>query len=349
MSGLVGGAIADRVDRRRLILATSTISVAVAAGLTAFVLSGSPNVALIMAFTFVSAIADGLSLPNVYVMIPRIVLPRDLLSGIGLTNMMDNVSGLAGPLLGGALVIAFGIPGPFLALVPLYLASLLVLSRLQRLPLLGAETPRPGILAALRGGISHLASDRVLRTLVVLSLLVSLFGRAVTQLYPAVVHDNLQLGAVALSWLLAGRAIGTLAGSLFAASLGGMPRRGVAAALCVVAFGAVVVAFAAQRDLAPAIAFAALGGVAQYVFSGLANGTLQERSPEHASGRMMSLYTTTITGGVPIGMLLLGTAASFGGIGLAVAGGGVVLALGGLVALLGVSDLRRHGAVPADA
>ena len=345
VSGLVGGAIADRIDRRRLILATAAASAVIGACLTALVLSDSANIGLVMAFTFASSIADGLSLPNVYVMIPRLVPPKDLLSGIGLTNMMDNLSGLTGPLLGGALVIAFGTPAPFVALVPLYLVALIVLSRVRPVPLAEGETPRQGILASLRGGIEHLASDPILRALVILSLLVSLFGRAVTHLYPAVVHDSLQLGAVALSWLLAGRAIGTIAGSLAAASLGGIARRGTAAAVCVVAYGMVIVAFAGQQQLAPALILAGLGGAAQFVFSGLANGTIQQRAPDHAAGRMMSLYTTTITGGVPIGMLLLGAAGSIGGIGLAVAGGGVVLALGGVLALLAVADLRRYRAV----
>jgi predicted MFS family arabinose efflux permease len=256
--------------------------------------------------------------------------------------MMDNLSALTGPLLGGALVVAFGTPGPFLALVPLYLAAIIVLSRMRPVPLPQTESPQPGILVSLRGGFEHLASDPILRTLVILSLLVSVFGRAVTYLYPAVVHDSLRLGAVALSWLLAARAVGTLAGSLVVASLGGVARRGIAAAACVFAYGAVVVVFAAQQQLVPALAFAALGGAAQFVFSGLANGTIQERAPEHAAGRMMSLYTTTITGGVPVGIVLLGSAASVGGIGPVVAGGGLALALGGLLALLGVPDLRRY-------
>jgi predicted MFS family arabinose efflux permease len=345
VSGLVGGAIADRVDRRQLMLATTAANVAIGAGFAGTVLSGLANIELVMALTFVSSIADGFSLPNAYVIIPRIVPPRDLLSGIGLTNMTDNLSGLIGPLLGGALVIAYGTPGPFVALVPLYLAALIVLFRLRPVPLAEPQTPRLGILESLRGGLEHIASDPVLRTLVILSLLVSLFGRAVTHLYPAVVHDSLQLGAIALSWLLAGRAIGTIAGSLAAASLGGLARRGTAAALCVVVYGAAVMAFAAQQQLAPALVLAALGGAAQFVFSGLANGTIQQRAPDHAAGRMMSLYTTTITGGVPIGTLLLGAAGSVGGVGLAVAGGGVVLALGGILALLAVADLRRYRAV----
>jgi predicted MFS family arabinose efflux permease len=345
VSGLVGGAIADRVDRRQLMLATTAANVAIGAGFAGTVLSGLASIELVMALTFVSSIADGFSLPNAYVIIPRIVPPRDLLSGIGLTNMTDNLSGLIGPLLGGALVIAYGTPGPFIALVPLYLAALIVLFRLRPVPLAEPQTPRLGILESLRGGLEHIASDPVLRTLVILSLLVSLFGRAVTHLYPAVVHDSLQLGAIALSWLLAGRAIGTIAGSLAAASLGGLARRGTAAALCVVVYGAAVMAFAAQQQLAPALVLAALGGAAQFVFSGLANGTIQQRAPDHAAGRMMSLYTTTITGGVPIGTLLLGAAGSVGGVGLAVAGGGVVLALGGILALLAVADLRRYRAV----
>jgi predicted MFS family arabinose efflux permease len=345
VSGVVGGAIADRVDRRQLMLATTAANVAIGAGFAGTVLSGLASIELVMALTFVSSIADGFSLPNAYVIIPRIVPPRDLLSGIGLTNMTDNLSGLIGPLLGGALVIAYGTPGPFIALVPLYLAALIVLFRLRPVPLAEPQTPRLGILESLRGGLEHIASDPVLRTLVILSLLVSLFGRAVTHLYPAVVHDSLQLGAIALSWLLAGRAIGTIAGSLAAASLGGLARRGTAAALCVVVYGAAVMAFAAQQQLAPALVLAALGGAAQFVFSGLANGTIQQRAPDHAAGRMMSLYTTTITGGVPIGTLLLGAAGSVGGVGLAVAGGGVVLALGGILALLAVADLRRYRAV----
>jgi predicted MFS family arabinose efflux permease len=343
-SGLVGGAFADRLDRRRLLLATTATSVAVAAGLTTLVLSGSPHLELVMALTFAGAIADGLALPTVYVMIPRLVPPRDLLSGIGLTNMVDNLSALTGPLLGGALVVAFGTPGPFLALVPLYLAAIVALSRMRRVALTTTESPRPGILESLRGGIEHLASDPILRTLVMLSLLVSLFGRAVTYLYPAVVHENLQLGAIALSWLLAGRAIGTLAGSIVTASFGGIARRGIAAAVCVAAYGTVVVVFALQRQLLPALVCAALGGAAQFVFSGLANGTLQERAPDHAAGRMVSLYTTTITGGMPVGILLLGAAGAASGIGPAVAAGGGLLALGGVLALLGVPDLRGYRA-----
>jgi predicted MFS family arabinose efflux permease len=347
-SGLLGGAIADRVDRRRLLLATMTTSAAVAASLTTLVVSGSPSIALVMALTFAGSIADAFTLPTVYAVIPRLVPSTDLLSAIGLTNMMDNLSALTGPLLGGVLVVALGTPGPFYVLAPLYLAAIIVLSRMRPVAVPQAESPRPGILESLRGGIEHLASDPVLRTLVILSLLVSLFGRAVTQLYPAVVHDSLRLGAVALSSLLAGRAVGTLAGSLVTASLGGIARRGVAAAACVVAYGAVIFLFAAQQQLVPALAFAALGGAAQFIFSGLANGTLQSRAPDHAAGRMMSLYTTTITGGVPVGMLLLGSAGSLVGIGLVVAAGGVVLALGGVLALVGVADLRRYRAVHAD-
>ena len=346
-SGLLGGAIADRVDRRRLLLATTAVGLAVAVGLTSLVLSGSPSIALVMALTFVSAIAEAFSLPTVYVVIPRLVPPNDLLSGIGLTNMMDNLAALTGPLLGGALVVAFGTRGPFVALIPLYIAAIIVLYRMPPLAAPERGSSGQGILVALIGAIEHLASDRILRTLVILSLLVSLFGRAVTYLYPAVVHDSLRLGALALSWLLAARAVGTLSGSLAAASLGNVARRGVAAAVCVVAYGTVVMAFAAQQDLAPALGFAALGGAAQFVFSGLANGTLQERAPDHAAGRMMSLYTTTITGGVPLGMLLLGSAGSFVGIAPVIAAGGAVLAVGAAVALLGVPDLRGYRAAHA--
>src|SRR5205814_5323448 len=137
-----------------------------------------------------------------------------------------------------------------------------------RLPPVPADelTARAGLLSMLRGGFEHILDDRLLVTLLVLSTLLSFFGRAVTYLYPAVVTDVLRLGALELSWLLAARAAGTLAGSFTVASLGGVARRALAGGICVVVFGLALFLFGLQRSLVPALLLSAVCRCVQYVF-----------------------------------------------------------------------------------
>ena len=339
----LGGAILDRVDRRTMLRVVVGIGLAEALVLFALAELGLVSLGALAVLTLVSASVVALELPALYASLPRLVPQGSLMSAIGLTNIVGNATELIGPLIGGALVTLLGTSAPFVAAVPLYLIALAAIWRLPAL-VPAQENAGAGLLALLRGGFEHIAEDRLVVTLLAISTLLSFLGRAVTYLYAAVVTDVLGLGALELSWLLAARAIGALSGSFLVASLGGVSRRALAAGLCIVVFGLALFGFGLQRTLPPALVLAAICGGAQYLYSGLANTMLQERTIDHARGRVMSVYTTTTSGPQWVGMLALGAAGAVIGIGPAVAVGGAVLALAGVLAIGGVREMREYRA-----
>jgi hypothetical protein len=255
----------------------------------------------------------------------------------------------AGPLLGGALVASAGVAGVFAVQALLVGSTIVALITVRPIP--PATVPARDVVGSLRDGIAYVLREPLLRWLIALAVLVALFGRSVAYVLPAVATDVLHIGAVELSWLLAARGIGTLAGSLATASLGGVGKRGLALALASTALGLSALIFSAQTTLVPALALAAAMGIAQFMFSGFAGVLMQTAAPDALRGRVLSVYFTTVTGVTPLGVLILGAAGTSVGIDVAIAAGAAILVAGGIAAVALPSPLRDHrvtAARPAD-
>ncbi len=340
--GLFGGVFADRLDRRSVLLATQTTGGLVALGLTALALSGNVGLPAIMALVVVSATAGAFDLTTQHATLPRLVPERDLMSAIGLTNTTTNVAMFAGPLVGGILIGRIDVAGISALAAALYAFAVAALIRIPPLP--AAAEDRPNIFTSLGEGIAYVVREPMLRWLMLLAVLAALFGRSAAYLLPAVAHDVLRVGAVELSWLLAARGLGTLAGSLGAASLGAVRRRGIALAVAALVFGVCTAVFAVQRALPPALVLAAAMGAAQFMFSAFASVLMQTTAPDRLRGRVLSFYLTTVTGVTPLGVLLVGALGTAVGIDAAIAAGAALLLVASFVALVGAQPLRAQRA-----
>ena len=337
--GLFGGAVADRTDRRRLLLVTQSsaaVTAAILAGLTA---AGHITIPEILLLGALNSTIFAFDAPTRQSMVPRLVPRRDLLSAIGLNSAAFTGPQVIGPVLGGLIFAPFA-ASPFLGLGILfalnaasYLAVVIALLAMRPIPVIGRRRETP-MLDAIREGLRYIRRDPVIRWVIILSVASSLFARPYIQLLPAVAHDVLGVGAVELSWMLAASGLGALAGALVTASLGAFQRRGLLLLGSVAAFGLFLAGFALQRELVPALPFLVALGLVTMLFNGMGNTILQTKSPEHLRGRVMSVYTMVFLGLMPLGSMVLGVAGTIVGTGTAlVVGGLVLLATAGYAAL----------------
>ena len=345
--GLFGGVIADRMDRRKLLALAQSGGAIIAITLAVLTVTDRINLPLVMLLCALGAAAFAFDRPTRQAMLPRIVPQPDLMSAIGLNGASLNGSALLGPLIGGLLIEPVGVGGLMFINAATYLATLMALALMRPIPPL--TTKHANVLRSLSDGLTHVWRDPVLRWVIGLSAILSLGARPFDQLLPAVAHETLHVGAVELSWLLAANAAGMLAGSVLGGSLGHVRRRGTILTFTVVGMGVAVLLFSLQRALPAAVAFALLPGFNHFTFSVMAYSILQTRPPDHFRGRVVSVYSTTVQGGMPLGALLLGTLGSAVGVSSALAIGGSAVALVGIYALARVRPLREFGAAPAPA
>lgn len=341
--GLFGGVVADRVDRRTLLILMRGAGFLVAIAFAWLTLAGAVNLAWVMGLSVASAASFAIDQPTRQAILPSLIPERHLLSAVGLSQATINISTILGPLLGGVLIAPLGI-GLLLAVNSA--AYVLAAGALLGMTAQPARDPaqHANVLRSLREGLAFVWQDPVLRSVVALSVALSLFARPLQTLLPAVAHDVLGVGAIELSWLLAAASVGTLAGSLGAASIGNVRRRGVMLAAAVGFAGATEAVFAAQHALLPALLFVVLPGIGHYGFSGIAFNLMQTRTPDRLRGRVIGIYVTTYGGINPLGSLLVGALGATVGIGGAIGIAGVLCLLAAVLILTAVAPLRRLGA-----
>src|SRR5919204_3432493 len=224
--GLFGGVVADRADRRRLLLLTQS-SAAISAGvLGLLVITDRVNIVEILLISALNSIIFSFDAPTRQAMVPRLVSERELMSAIGLNSAAFNGATLVGPLLGGVLIIPFGVGGLMLLNAFSYIAIVGALLLMRAQPV--DHGRRRSMLESIREGLSYIRHDPVLRWVVALSVATALLTRPYIQLLPAEAQ-LLGVGAVELSWLLAASGAGALVGALVTASLGGWEQRGAPA------------------------------------------------------------------------------------------------------------------------
>jgi len=344
--GLFGGVLADRVDRRRLLIVTQTVACLIAFVLAGLTLGGHITIAEVMLIGALNSVTFAFDSPTRQAMLPRLVSERELMSAIGLNSAAYNGATLVGPLVGGLLIGPIGVGGIMLVNAISYLAvvaALLVMAPPP--PRLGQRTM--SALTSIREGLGYVRHEPVLRWVIVLGAAGALFARPYIQLLPAVAHDTLHVGAVELSWLLAASGAGALVGALATASLGGLRRRGIALVASLILAGTGLGIFALQRTLWPALLLLGLTSFGVMVFLGMATMLLQTRTPERLRGRVMSVYVTIFQGIMPLGTMVLGSLGTLVGIDVALLTGGVLAGLIGIAALVRVGSLREVGAARA--
>jgi predicted MFS family arabinose efflux permease len=330
--------VADRADRRRLLIITQTSAALVAAVLGALTITDRINIVEIVLLSALNSIIFSFDAPTRQAMVPRLVSDKQLMSAIGLNSAAFNGATLVGPLIGGVLIIPFGIGGLMIINAITYLAIVAALLLMRPQPT--SESTRLSMLESIKEGLSFIRGDPVLRWVVTLSVATALFTRPYIQLLPAEAQF-LGVGALELSWLLAASGAGALVGALATASLGSWRRRGALLVGASLAHGTLLIFFGAQHTVVGAMVFVGLTSLAVMIFLGMANTLMQTRTPDALRGRVLSVHTMVFIGFMPLGQMLLGSVGTLIGINNAFLVGGVIVTLVAGYATLRVSALRE--------
>jgi MFS family permease len=337
--GLFGGVVADRFDRRWLLVATQAIYAITTLGLALLVLADRVSIVAVLALAAMFAAAGSVYHPTRQAIQPRMVGESRLLSAFGLNALALNGGALAGPLIGGALIGPFGVGGVLLVCALVWSAVATSLAFLSPYPIAGGARQR-GVFASLGEGLRYVRHEPVLLWLMIAFGAATLLVRPFLDLLPAVARDVLHVGALELSWMAAASGAGAMVAGFVTATLGSTRRRGLLILAASIGSGLALVAFSLQRDLVPAIVLIGLTGFGMMLSAGIVGVVVQTTTPDRLRGRVTAVQNILIDGGMPVGTLVLGSLGAAAGIDVALGLGGTALALICVLILLRAPVLR---------
>ena len=321
---LFAGVLADRVDRRKLIVVTQLLGALLAGVLAALTQAGVVAYVHVLALAFLMGTAQALATPS-YQAIVSTLVPREAIgSAIALNSAQFNLSRVLGPSIAGAVIAAGGLALAFWGNALSFLAVALVLATLRLAPRPQLARAEASMWTNLLDGLTYVRRDRSVAVLVLLAGVPALFLLNYLILLPVFARDVLGVGAAGLGLLSAAIGVGALGGAVWLALVkpGGGNGRYMLVGLGVASIALVV--FGLSTSLAVSVAALAVLGFCQVSYYATANTLIQTLVPGRLRGRVMSLYILTSWGLIPLGNLMAGLIAERSGAPLALAIGGTL-------------------------
>jgi len=314
----IGGALADRWNRRNILLITQSLFALSAFALAALTYAGAIRYEYIVALALLNGLVLTVDLPTRQSLVAHLVPRADLANGIALNAAAFHTARILGPALGGLLLEWVGAAPCFLVNALSFSAILLALLSLRIQSSTDGRAPT-GILHSLREGVAFVRARRGLMLLWLNVLILSTFGLSYLVLLPVFAAEVLQVGKTGLGQLYTVAGIGSLAGLLLTARLSGEVPRGWLVIVAANGFAWSVIGFALTTH--PLLAkgllmLAGMFGVMQLVST---NTALQTAAPDYLRGRVVSLHTWAINAPAPFASLLIGKLAQLWGAPTAVA------------------------------
>jgi MFS family permease len=309
---LFGGVVADRLPRRNLLLGIQIYLMILAIILTTLTLTGLIQPWHIIIMAFMVGISHAFDAPTRHSFVFELVPRKYLSNAIALNSTMFNLAKTMGPALGGVLYLAIGPGGCFSLNAVSYLAVIAALY-LMKLNVPLKTLSNDSAVTAVKQGLRYVFGNSMIRPLIGITFVMSLFGMAYMTLMPAWAVNVLDGDAATNGWLQSARGVGALVGALLIASLGYIPLKGklISGALIVVPILLILFSLTANLTIALILLFGiGLGIIA--VFN-LVNASIQELVDDDVRGRVMSIYSLVFFGSIPIGALVAGGIAEIAG------------------------------------
>lgn len=306
--GLWGGCLADRWNKRTILVVTQTAALIQALALAGLTLTDQATVWLVAGLAMLLGIITAVDMPTRQAFVVEMVGKADLHNAIALNSSMFNSARVIGPALAGVLVAALGEGWCFLLNGLSYLAVIASLL-LMRLPPTAPAPDRTCLRRHLAEGLAFAWRDRPIRIILAGLVVTSLCSVSYMVLMPVMVDAVLGQGARGLGFLMAATGVGSVVAALILAmrqDSRGLGRVRVGAGL---GFGLAVILFALSRTFWISLLVAPVAGFCLILFFAAANTQLQLRSPDALRGRVMALYAITLVGMAPFGSLLAGAVA----------------------------------------
>ncbi|MDT0544901.1 MULTISPECIES: MFS transporter [Streptomyces] len=345
---LWGGAVADRVDRRKLMLFTNVGIAVISLLFWAQSAAGIHSVALLMVLLAAQQGLFGINFPARSASIARLVPAEELPAAGALQSTVAQTGMVLGPLLAGALIPLIGLSTLYVIDAVALCATLWAVWRLPPLPPLDeGEGSGPGRRRAgareVADGFRYIVAQRVLLLSFLADIVAMVFGM------PRALFPQLASGTYApwgegfaLGLLFAAIPIGAVAGGLMSGTFSRARRHGLMVSAAVVVWGLAITGFGLSAGLWWAAGFLAVAGVADMVSMVFRGAILQSAATDDMRGRMQGVFTVVVAGGPRLADLLHGTAGSLFGPRVAVAAGGLLVVATMLALTAAASSFRRY-------
>jgi MFS family permease len=325
---LWGGVVADRVPKRRLLLATQTLMMVLALVLTVDVLLGTVRWWHIGFLEFLLGIANAFDAPARQAFVVEMVGRKELMNAIALNSAIFNCARIIGPTIAGVTLATLGPAWCFGLNALSFLAVLIGLLLMQVQPYVGAATTESPV-KQIKEGVSYIWHHPFVRTLIALVAVSNMFALGYMALLPAFAQNVLRVGTVGYGFMTTAIGVGALAGALFIASIGDYQRKGLLLTIGNIVFPVMVIGLALSKSYHLTLGFLVVSGLAFMTQNATANTLVQTNVPDNLRGRVMSVYMMVFQGFFPIGSLIAGAVAEGFGIPAGAAfGGAIALAYG---------------------
>ncbi len=301
---LVGGVIADRIDRRHVLIGSQWVQMFCASLLTLLVALNVVQVWHILTLSFVAGFAQAFGGPAYQALIPMLVEKEDMPNAIALNSIQFNVAVTVGPALGGLALARLGEKWCFGLNALSFLAPIIALSllRVRFLPQRTGET----ILDSMKQGIRFVRKQGSMEALMILAFLMTALGMPLRTFFPVFAKDIFHRGPETLAMFLSVMGIGSITGSLTMAAMGNLRRKGRVALTMLMCLGAGIAGFSLSNYLGLSYALLFLAGVAMISVFTTVNSLVQLITTNEMRGRVMSVYNFAFRGGMPMGNLVAG-------------------------------------------
>jgi MFS family permease len=307
---LYGGVIADRLPRRRLLLITQTTMMILAFVLAGLVFAGLVQPWQIVTLAFGLGVANAFDAPARLAFVVELVEREDMTNAIALNSTMFNLATATGPAVAG---LTYALIGPAWCFMLNGLSFLAVIAALLLMKIAPQQRParRGSAWAEVKEGVRYIAAEPTIRTLIGLVGMTSLFGISFATLFPAWAVNMLGGDATTNGLLQSARGLGALLSALLIASLGRIHFKGKLLTVGMFAFPALLLVFTFVRWLPLALLVLVGAGMAVILIMNLANALVQGLVPDALRGRVMSVYSLTFFGLMPLGALWIGALAQY--------------------------------------
>jgi MFS family permease len=341
---LIGGVIADHMNKRKLLMMTQTAMMVFAftmAALAYFKVNGHPliNVKEIVLLAFGTGIAMSLNTPTYQALVPQLVAREDLTNAIAINSAQFNMSRVLGPTLGGFAMALVGVAGNFFLNGLSFLAVLVALSRIRYIE---PAVPREGHLwEKLKQGFAYVFRHPAMSSLVLLVAIGSLLAIPYLTFVPYFARDVLHTGEPGLGLLMACSGAGAFLGAITIAYVTHVRRRGLFVVRASSGFFVAIIAFTFSRNFYLSGFLLTVAGYCMIISVATINSLLQHLAEDQMRGRVMSIYSTAFLGLPPIGCLIAGSLARVVSAPHAIAGMSSLALIGSMGVYLGRRGLRE--------
>lgn len=343
--GLWGGAIADTVDRRKLLL-VGNVGIAVVSGLLwAQAFFGVGSVPLVFLLLGLNQAFFAVNMPTRNAIVARLVPANLFPSAAALSGTVNTFGMVFGPLAAGSLLPVLGLSTLYLADTVALVVVVYAVWLLPALAPLSGQTRRAG-LADIVAGFRYMATKKALLASFVVDIIAMVCGMP-RALFPEMAERTFADppgGGFALGWLYATIPVGSVLIGLLSGWIGKVRRQGVAVIVAIAVWGAAVIGFGMAGSLWLAVAFLVLGGAADMVSAIYRTAILQSAATDEMRGRMQGVFTVVVAGGPRLADLAHGYAAAGVGTAAASAGGGALVIGLVMIAALALPAFWRYRA-----